>query len=81
MEEYLNMIPQAIRMADCLRQFVMALFHVIFVRLLRDKIRSALMTELSGYFTTEQLGGDTMATLTRQKRKHSKRKGGENTER
>jgi hypothetical protein len=35
-----------------------ALFHVILIRLLRDKIRSALMTELSGYFTTEQLGGD-----------------------
>lgn len=39
-----------------------ALFFVILVRLLRDKIRSALMTELPGYFTTEQLGGDNRTT-------------------
>ena len=44
-----------------------ALFHVILVRLLRDKIRSALMTELSGYFTTEQLGGDSYEIADRAK--------------
>ena len=50
-----------------------ALFHVILIRLLRDKIRSALMTELSGYFTTEQLGGDSNASSIREFGKKSRK--------